>query len=303
MKKGCCLMDIRTLQYFLAVAREQNITTAAEILHMTQPPLSRQMKELEEELGKQLFIRGSRRLILTEEGMLLRKRAEEMITLLEKTKAEISLNDEQLSGEITIGCAETEAMRIIAKAARLLQEKHPRIIINMFSGNAQLVKEKLDNGLVDFGLLLEPTDLTKYDFFKLKSTDTWGIIIRKDDALTQEKAVTAKHLLNRKIIISDQELVDNELSGWLGPDFKKLQIVAKYNLLYNASLMVEEGVGTALSLDRIIGNGINGNLCFRPLEPALMISSCFAWKKQQLLNKPCELFLETLQTLLNQDIS
>ncbi len=182
-------MDIRVLQYFLAVARESSITKAAESLNMTQPPLSRQLKELEDELGKQLLIRGNREVTLTEEGMILRKRAEEMVELMEKTKSEIISSGENISGAIYIGGGETEGIRLIAKVAEKIQKKHPDISYHLFSGNADDVTERLDQGLLDFGVLIEPADIKKYDFIKLPARDRWGLLMRRDHPLATKQAI------------------------------------------------------------------------------------------------------------------
>lgn len=288
-------MDIRTLQYFLAVAREESISGAAEFLHMTQPPLSRQLKELETELGKQLFIRGNRKITLTEDGMILRKRAEEIVSLMEKTKTELTASGENINGDIYIGCAETEGIRLIAKIIRSLQQQHEHIRFHLFSAQAEDVAERIDNGLLDFGIFIEPADLSKYDFIKLPSTDIWGLLMRKDNPLVNKPTVTPRDLFTIPLLLSNQEMVKNEISGWLGGDFNKLNIVATYNLLYNASLMVEEGVGSALCLDRIIKTTESSPLCFRPLEPKLEVGLNIVWKKYQIFPKAAAKFLEYLQ--------
>lgn len=245
-------IDIRVLQYFLAVAREASITKAAESLNMTQPPLSRQLKELEDELGKQLLIRGNRKVTLTEEGMILRKRAEEMVALIEKTKSEIISSGENISGRIYIGGGETQGIRLIAKVAEKIQKTHPNISYHLFSGNADDVTERLYQGLLDFGILIEPADIKKYDFIKLPAKDRWGLLMRRNHPLAVKQGIKPKDLHGIPLIASRQSLAHNELSGWLGKQYESLHIVTTYNLLYNASLMVEENVGCALCLDHII---------------------------------------------------
>ena len=287
-------MDIRVLQYFLAVAREANITKAAESLNMTQPPLSRQLKELEDELGKQLFIRGSRGITLTEEGMILRKRAEEMVALMEKTKTEISSSGENIHGEIYIGGGETEGIRLIAKTAEKLRRKHPNISYYLFSGNSDDVTERLDKGLLDFGILIEPADIKKYDFIKLPAKDRWGLLMRRDHPLAKKTGITPDDLQGIPLIASRQSIAHNELSGWLGKQYDSLHIVTTYNLLHNASLMVEENVGCALCLDHIIPEYKNSPLCFRPLKPQIEVGLDIVWKKYQVFTKPASLFLNML---------
>ena len=288
-------MDIRVLQYFLAVAREASITKAAESLNMTQPPLSRQLKELEEELGKQLLIRGNRKVTLTEEGMILRKRAEEMVALMDKTKSEISSSGENISGEIYIGGGETEGMRLIAKIAEKIKTKHPHICYHLFSGNADDVTERLDQGLLDFGILIDPADIKKYDFIKLPTKDRWGVLMRRDHTLAKKQGIKPKDLQGIPLIASRQSLAHNELSGWLGKQYESLHIITTYNLLYNASLMVEENVGCALCLEHIIPEYENSPLCFRPLEPQIEVGLNIVWKKYQVFTKAAEIFLHTLQ--------
>lgn len=288
-------MELRVLRYFLAVAREETISGAAETVHVTQPTLSRQMMDLEEELGKTLFLRGKRRITLTEEGMFLRKRAQEIVALVEKTESEFSSEEKDISGDVWIGGGETDAMRLIARAARGLQAVHPHISYHLFSGNAEDVAERLDRGLVDFGIFIEPADLSKYDFIKLPVTDSWGVLMRKDSPLAAKQSVRPEDLLGLPLLCSRQPLVKNELSGWMGDNYEKLNIMTTYNLLYNASLMVEEGMGYALCLDKIIRTPDDSPLCFRPLEPRLEVGLDIVWKKYQIFSKAAAKFLEHLQ--------
>ena len=293
-------MDIRLLQYFLAVAREESISKAAESLHMTQPPLSRQLKDLEQELGKQLFIRGNRKVTLTEDGMILRKRAEEILELMEKTKQELSASDREISGDIYIGGGETDGFRLIAKVAESVQKKHPGIHYHLFSGNAEDVSERLDRGLLDFGILIEPADIRKYDFIKLPAKDRWGLWMRKDHPLAKKEYITPRDLKDVPLLVSRQSLAHNELSGWLNKPYESLNIVATYNLIYNAILMVEENVGCALSLDRLRPEYEDSPVCFRPLEPQLKVGMDIVWKKYRVFTKAAALFLEALQANIAQ---
>ena len=288
-------MDIRVLLYFLAVAREESITKAAEVLHMTQPPLSRQLKDLEDELGKQLFIRGNRKVTLTEEGMILRRRAEEMVELMEKTKSEVSLSNQSIAGDIYIGGGETEGFRIISKAAEKVRIKHPGIRYHLFSGNADDVSERIDRGLLDFGILIEPADIKKYDFIRLPTKNRWGLLMRRDHPLAEKESIAPKDLQGIPLVASRQSIAHNELSGWLGKEYESLNIITTYNLLYNASLMVEENVGCALCLDGIIPEYENSPLCFRTLEPKVEVGLDIVWKKYQIFTKAAEVFLEVLQ--------
>lgn len=290
-------MDIRILRYFLAVVREESISGAAEALHLTQPTLSRQLMDLEEELGVKLLNRGKKNqhITLTEEGMLLRKRAEEIVSLTDKTISEFDTKSDIISGDIYIGGGETNAMRLIAKIAKKLQTQYPLIRYHLYSGNADDVAERLDKGLLDFGLFIEPANMEGYNYLRLPQTDTWGLLMHKDSPLAKKEIIHAVDLTDIPLIVSRQSMVHNELSGWIGSDFEKLNIVATYNLIYNASLMVDEGFGYALCLDRLIFSDNNNNLCFRPLEPILEAHMDIAWKKYQVFSKAAEKFLEVLQ--------
>lgn len=288
-------MDIRVLQYFLAVAREESITKAAERLRMTQPPLSRQLKDLEEELGKQLLIRGSKKVTLTEDGMLLRKRAEELVDLMEKTKAELTSSDENIGGDIYIGCGETEAISFFAQTARDLQKKHPLIHYHIYSGDAERVMERLDKGLIDFGLLIGSVDINKYDYLKLPLKDIWGVLMRKDSPLAEKEIITAEDLWDKPLIISHQTSANSEMFSWLKTDISSLDIVATYDLVYNASLFVKKGVGYVITLDGIINTTGDSELCFRPLYPTLEAGLCIVWKKYQVFSRASNAFLQQLQ--------
>ncbi len=288
-------MDIRVLKYFLAVAREESITKATEALNMTQPPLSRQLKDLENEVGKQLLIRGSKKVVLTKDGMLLRKRAEEMIELLEKTKSELSSSDQSISGDIYMGLGETEAVSAIAKVSKALYEKYPLIRYHIFSGDEESISERLDRGLIDFGLLVEPFDNTKYDYVRIPAKDTWGVLMLKDSPLAQKEYITPKDLWDKPLIISNQTAADKEMFSWLKRDKSKLNIVATYDLVYNASRYVKIGFGYAVTLDKLINTSGESELCFRPLYPVLEAGLCIVWKKYQVFSRAAEKFLEEIQ--------
>lgn len=288
-------MELRVLRYFLAVAREENISGAAEMLHVTQPTLSRQLMELEEELGKKLFLRGNRKITLTEDGILLRKRAAEIIDLVEKTETELTTPADIITGDIYIGGGETDAMRLVARMAADLQENYPAIRYHLYSGNGDNVTERLDKGLLDFGIVIEPFDMKKYNYIKLPAADTWGLLMRKDSPLAENEYIRPNDLLNIPIITSNQTLISDEFSHWLGKDFEELNIVTTYNLLYNASLMVDEGFGYALCLDKLINTSGDSNLCFRPLQPKFEVSLDMIWKKYQVFSTAAEKFLEMAQ--------
>ncbi|WP_154889492.1 LysR family transcriptional regulator [Longibaculum muris] len=291
-------MEIRTLQYFLAIAREENISAAADFLHITQPTLSRQMKDLEDELGKQLFVRGKRRISLTEAGILLRKRAEEITSLVERTESEIMASEELLTGDIYIGCSESDGMRLIAKAIDKMALMYPHVKFHLYSGNADEMYHKIEDGILDFAIVIEPVELKKYDYLKLPYMNTWGILMSNHSILANNEIITPNDLRDKPLLCSNQTMVKNELAGWIGGNQRKLNIVGTYNLLYNASLLVEEGHFYALCLKDIIN--IEGkDLCFKPLYPQLEAGMLVIWKKYQPFARPAEVFLEILKKEFN----
>ena len=292
-------MEIRVLRYFLAVAREGNITSAANFLHLTQPTLSHQIHELEEELGQQLLIRKSRRVTLTPEGVLLRKRAEEIIAMVDKTEAEFTAMENTVAGDIYIGGGETKAIRRIADIAKSLRDDYPNIRYHLYSGNAQDVTERLDKGLIDFGILIQPADLTKYDYFNIPEKDTWGIIMRKDSPLAEKEFIEKDDLMGVPVLCSRQAIspktIGNRFADWFGKDFERLDIVTTFNLVYNAAIMVEAGLGYAITLDKLTNTSESSELCFRPLRPKLESDLNIIWKKYQIFSPAAEMFLERLR--------
>ena len=288
-------MELRVLRYFLAVAREESISAAAESLHLTQPTLSRQLMDLEAELGKTLFLRGNRKVTLTQEGAFLRKRANEILDLVEKTQAEFQTSQEALSGDVYVGGGESDAMRLIARTAGALQSAHPQVRFHLYSGNAYDVGERLEKGLLDFGILMGTADLANYDYLQLPLYDSWGVLMRKDSPLAQKARVRPEDLWDQPLLLSRQALIKSSLSNWLQRDLGALNVVSTYNLLFNASLMVEEGLGYALALDKLINTSGDSPLCFRPLEPALRSELHGVWKKYQVFSKAAEAFLALLR--------
>lgn len=292
-------MELRVLKYFLAVAREESITAAADSLHITQPTLSKQLMDLENELGKKLFVRGNRRITLTEEGKYLRQRAQEIVDLADKTEAEFK-NEDAICGDICIGGGETHSMRYIARAIQHLHGKCPDVHVHLFSGNAEDIAERLDKGCIDFGLFVGPIDLTRFDYLKLPASDTWGLILRKDHPLALKDSIQPQDLLGIPLLCSRQAMLHNELGSWLGFPTQKLNLIGTYNLIYNASILVEEGIGCALSIDGLINTSCNSQLCFRPFEPRITAEILIAWKKYQVFPKAAEKFLCSLQTILHE---
>lgn len=298
-------MELRVLQYFLAVAREQSIVRAAKSLNLSQPTLSTQIKHMEEELGKQLLIRGSkgsRKVTLTEEGIILRKRAEEILDLVKKAENEIALSDSVIIGDVYIGAGETDGVRLLAKAASRLRTDYPGIHYRISSGNAAFVTEHLDKGLIDFGIIFGSPDLKKYEALKLPAKDVWGVLMLKNAPLAKKEAISPEDLWNEPLIISQEQSDGGELIQWMHRNLSSLNITASYNLLFNASLLVEEGLGYAICFDKIINTSGNSNLCFRPLSPRLEVEMNIIWKKYQIFSKPAEKFLQVLrENLENND--
>ena len=291
-------MELRVLRYFLAVAREQSIT-AAETLHITQPTLSKQLRELEEELGKKLFTRGNRKITLTKEGMFLRKRAQEIVELADKTEADFAAGVGSVSGDIFIGSGETGAVRYLGRTLYKMRSIYPGVRFHLFSGNGEDVSDRLDKGLIDFALFVGMTDLKKYDYLKLPYSHRWGLILRRDDPLAAHEAVTPEMLMNVPILCSRQALIQNELSGWLGRPFEELNPAGTYNLIYNAAIMVEEGLGCAVCIDKLLDTSGESAVCFRPFEPAIDAELFIAWKKYQFFSAAAGKFLEMLQQELD----
>ncbi len=291
-RKGSDILETRVLRYFLAVAQEGSVTRAARALHLTQPTLSRQIRELEEELGQTLFSRGGRELSLTREGLLLRQRAEEIVGLAEITEKEFrSLGEKTVSGDLSLGCGESKALSFVTDALKVLQDEHPLIIPHFFSGNGEIVMDRLDKGLLDFAVLMGAENTERYSSLPLPNHDTWGLLMDKDDPMAQKKAITAEDLLDIPLILSSQSLSRDELSGWLGFPMSRLHIAATYTLLFNGSLMVRSGLGYALCFDHIAPSGKDSPFAFRPLTSPLSL----VWKKHQILSAPAEAFLAKIR--------
>lgn len=288
-------MDLKSLRYFLAIADEGSISAAAESLNLSQPNISRQMTLLEKELGAKLFERGSRRIVLTEEGMLLRRRAVEILQLADTAVTEIGSAGKDVIGTVRIGCGETDAMRVVARAIRRFSETHPMVRFELHSGNAEDVSDLLERGLVDFGVLIEPTDKTRYDYLSFPTDIRWGALVRRDDPLARLHGVSPSDISGRRVIVSRQNMAANGISGWMGPDFPEPDVIATYNLLFNASLLVSEGVGIALCLEGIVNTSGDSDLVFVPFEPELRVGMSLVWKKNSVQGRAQRLFLDGLR--------
>jgi DNA-binding transcriptional LysR family regulator len=291
-------MELRVLEYFLAVAREESVTGAAESLHLTQPTLSRQLQDLEDELGKQLFIRG-RKITLTEEGILLRKRAEEILDLVQKTEKDVMADDTSISGDIFIGAAETRGMRLILRAAAAMQKEYPGVQFHISSGDREDLMDRLNKGLDDFSLFMGSVDASHFESLQLPIRDTWGILMRKDNPLADQPEITAADLKGKPLILSRQSVEYPGLFNWLGVKREDLQLPATYNLAFNASLMAEEQMGLVLTLDGLINTSGDSPLTFRPLSPAIAVEMYIAWKKYPVFSSAASLFMEYLKQFLH----
>lgn len=284
-------MEIRVLKYFLAVARFGNITKAAEELHLTQPTLSRQLTDLENELGCQLFVRGKRHIVLTEAGSFLQARAQEIIQLADKTTAQLARNDELIAGDIYIGCGETEAMREVTAALAKVRKNYPQIRFHLVSGNEASITDKLQKGLLDFGLVCRETPPVEYVYRRLNYQDTWGLLMKGTNPLASREAVTRADLLREPLIISRQLLESQEFDHWLNCSVKKLHIVGSYNLLHNTVFLAEQDFGSVLCFDRIVPQQTldYGQLIFRPLTPVIHSANYLIWRKEQVFSRAGQL--------------
>ena len=291
-------MEIRVLKYFLAVAREGSITAAANALHLTQPTLTRQLQDLEYELKQKLFVRGKYKITLTDEGILLKDRAEEIIEMVDKTKRDIISSGVDINGDVYIGGGETEAMEYVAEVIKEVQAIQPNITFHFYSGNAEDIMEKLDKKLLDFGLLVQHNNISKYDSITLPVTDVWGVLMRKDSLLAQYKSVRLENLKGLPLINSRQAIKkssNNEFLKWFHGQFDNLNTVATYNLIYNAAIMVKSGIGYAITLDKLADTSDKSPLCFRPLEPKLKAKLNIVWNKSSMHSSAVNLFLQKLQ--------
>ena len=291
-------MELRVLKYFLTVAREGSITGAANSLHLTQPTLTRQIQELERELGQKLLVRGKYKVTLTPEGMILRKRAQEIVDMVEKTEAEFQAITDTISGEVYIGGGESDCMKYIAEIIKEIQADYPDIKFHISSGNAEDVTEKLDKGLLDFGVLIQPVDLSKYDNLPLPDKDVWGVIMRKNSPLAKKNYIELEDLKGLPLINSRQAMrktsSKNEFIEWFHGEFENMNTVATINLVYNAAVMVKAGIGYAITLDKLVDTSSESDLCFRPLKPRLESGLDIVWKKYQVFSPAAKLFLDKL---------
>lgn len=290
-------MEIRVLRYFLTVVQEEGINRAAEVLHITQPTLSRQLSQLEEEIGVKLFHRGARRITLTNEGMLLKRRAEEILALVDRTEQELIEQEEQIEGSIVIGSGELTAVQILAKVIEVFHEKYPLVKYDIFTASADVVKEQMEKGLIDVGVLLEPIDTSRFDFIRLADKERWGVLMRPDDSLAKKEVITAKDLENLPLIVPRRVNVQNELLNWLGDSFQSGQVLFTSNLSTNGAVMVQKGLAYSIVIEGSIPFWDKEKIVYRPLYPELSANSVLAWKRQQPFSLAATKFIEHIKNI------
>ena len=297
-------MELRVLKYFLAIAREGSLTKASAVLNVTQPTISRQIQDLESELGQRLFDRGNKTLALTPEGVLFRRRAEEILELTEKTRAEFSAMGGVLAGDVHIGCAETKSFYELSLIFAAIQKQYPDVHFHLYSGNDEDVLHRLDSGILDFGVLLEPFDISRYSSLRLPLKERWGLILLNSHPLARQPSIKKEELYGLPLIFSRQAQnanpAANGVISWFGDGFPRLNIVATFNMLFNAVMMVKAGVGSVVSIDRIITSGNEDDICFRPFEPPLESRLAMIWKKDRLFSNPARLLLERMESAFDK---
>lgn len=287
-------MELRVLNYFLAIAREENITKAAQMLHVSQPALSRQMMQLEEELGVRLFTRSNHSIVLTEEGLILKRRAQELISLADRTKREFLQKKTELAGEITVGSGEFLSTGALAGLMTEFRKKHPLVQFRIYSGNADNIQDYIGRGHLDLGVIGEPVDIRKYEFVSMPVKECWGILVQKDSGLAQKEEIRPEDLLGTPLITSSRDF-HSELADWFGDLYDRMEIAATGNLLYNEAMLVESGMGAALCI-RL--NSVYENLRFIPLAPAVETRTALIWKKDSIFSPATAAFIDAAREYL-----
>lgn len=288
-------MELRVLRYFLTVAREQNITRAANMLHITQPTLSRQLMQLEQELGVALLERGAGQITLTKEGMLLRRRGEELLELADRTEKELMDQSAELSGEIYIGSGETDLFHELSTAMKSFRELHPQVTYHIYSGTADDINEKISNGLIDLALLVEPVDIERFEFIRMPKRERSGILLRTDDPLAQLEWITPEDLIGKSMIMPKRGIVQHEIEHWLKDVADQVHVVATINLIHNAKIMVADGIGYAYALEHLVEEQEESSICFRPFYPTMETGCILVWKKHQIFSDAATAFLNQLK--------
>lgn len=290
-------MELRTLRYFLAAAQEENITRAADILHITQPTLSRQMMDLEKELGTTLMNRGKNGLTLTDDGIFFRQRAEEIVQLADRLEESFVERNAEVSGTISIGATESIGSRMFAKLIKRFSEKYPLVRFHLYNDMADYIKDRMDKGLIDAGLLLEPVDVSKYDYIRLSQKETWGVLMRDDHPLAGQEFITPEEIVKYPLILPLRERVRAEILNWLKCEEKDLSVPLSYTLLSNAVLLVAEGLGCAFCLDGALAIHSSPRLRFIPIKPEHTTRSVLVWKKNHLFSPATSLFIQEINMM------
>ena len=290
-------MELRLLEYFLTVVREENISRAAEVLHVTQPTLSRQMKELEDELHTTLFIRG-KRLTLTDSGVMLRRRAEEVVSLMNKIDSEFR-EQEEISGVISVGSGGLKAASVLPELIEHFRERYPLVSFEIITGTADiiLIKERLEHGLLDFGFLLEPIDIEKFDYLRLPTKEVWGVLLPANHRLSSEKAITRQQLRELPLVVTSRNALRGEIEEWLKYPVSELDIVATFNLIDNVAPLAERGIACVLAVEGAVDMFDPARFAFRPLKPELFMTSVLAWKKLSPYAGAAGKFLEYIKSI------
>lgn len=294
-------MEIRVLLYFLAVVREESITKAAELLHITQPTLSRQIAQMEEEMGVKLFDRGTRKIVLTNEGLLLRRRAEEILELVDKTERELSAQDEMVEGTVSVGCGDLAAVQLLPELIRSFHERYPAVTFDLYTATADHIKDRMDRGLTDVGLLLEPINMEKYDYIRLNQREQWVVVMHPDSPLANLKRITPKDLKGVALILPRRLNVRSELARWFGADFDKLNILLTSNLPSNSSIMVHHKLAYSIVVKGSISFWDKEKITYRPLSPELEATSVMAWKRHQPFALAAEKFIGYCKSTLSMN--
>lgn len=298
---GGTFMEIRLLRYFLTVVREESITKAAEVLHITQPTLSRQMAQMEEEMGVRLFDRGTRKIVLTNEGFLLRRRAEEILELVDKTERELAQQEEAVEGIVSVGCGDLAAVQKLPELFRSFHERYPAVTFDLYTATADHVKDRMDRGLTDIGLLLEPVNMEKYDYIRLNQREQWVVAMRPDSPLAKLGHITPQDLKGLPLILPRRLNVRSELAHWFGDDYQHLHVLFISNLPSNSSIMVHHGLAYALIAEGSISFWDPRKITYRPLSPALTATSVLAWKRQKPFGLATEKFIEFTRNALCEE--
>ena len=294
-------MEIRVLRYFLAVVREESITKAAELLHITQPTLSRQIAQLEEEMGIKLFDRGTRKIVLTNEGILLRRRAEEILELVDKTERELTDQDKMIGGKVSIGCGDLTAVQLLPKLIQSFHERYPAVTFDLYTATADHIRDRMDRGLTDVGLLLEPIDMDMYDFIRMPQREQWVVAMHPDAPLAEKERITPADLRDVPLVLPRRTTIQSELARWFGEDFDKLQVLFTANLPSISAILAHNRLAYAILIPGSLSFWDPAKITCRPLWPELLGTSVLAWKRKQPFGLAASRFIDFLREELGRE--